>query len=573
MTLSDLHAPAAGDLLVPGPRAAELRAQALRWPSWTLTARQLCDLELLANGAFHPLTSFLGPADHESVCERMRLADGTLWPVPITLDVPDDVLAAARSDVLALRDPEGELLAVLRLSEAWRPDRAAEAAAVFGTTDELHPGVEYLLRRTHPTYVAGELEVLKLPEHRDFRDLRRTPAELRAEFARRGWDRVVAFQTRNPMHRAHQQLTLRAARAAGARLLIHPVVGVGRPGDVDAATRVRCYRALLPEYPAGSALLAVLPLAMRMAGPREAVWHAIIRRNHGATHFIVGRDHAGPGTGSDGRPFYDPYAAQNLVAAHADEIGIGVVPFRRMVYLPDEDRYRPEDEVPPGTATRSISGTELRQRLARGDELPSWFTPPAVAAELRRRFPPRGRRGFTVFFTGLSGAGKSTIAESLCAVLRERFAREVTLLDGDVVRSHLSAELGFSPTDRDRNVLRIGWVAAEITRHQGIAVCAPIAPYDAARREVRRMVQGGGGFLLVHVATSLAVCEQRDRKGLYARARAGLLPHFTGVSDRYEPPTDAELVLDTESLSVDAAVEAVLDRLTAAGYLAGEDVA
>jgi sulfate adenylyltransferase len=556
------------DLRVDPERAAELRAGALRWPSWTLTRRQLCDLELLAGGGFTPLRSFLDQHDYLAVCEGGRLADGTLWPIPITLDVPDSVLAeAARPGVLALRDPEGELLATLHLTDVWRPDRRAEAEAVFGTTDELHPGVEHLLRNTHPSYVAGRLEVLTLPTHRDFAGLRHTPAQLRAEFAERGWERVVAFQTRNPMHRAHQQLTLRAADAVGAKLLIHPVVGIGRPQDVDPATRVRCYRALLPEYPAGSAMLSVLPLAMRMAGPREALWHAIIRRNYGATHFIVGRDHAGPGLDSTGRPFYAPYAGQQLLARHAAEIGIEVVPFRRMMYLPDEGRYRPENEVRPGTVTCSISGTELRQRLADGEELPTWFTPPAVAAELRRSYPPLTERGFTVFFTGLSGAGKSTIAGALCATLSERFGRPVTLLDGDLVRTHLSSELGFSRPDRDRNVLRIGWVAAEITRHRGVAVCAPIAPYEQTRREVRRMVERGGGFVLVHVATPLEVCEQRDRKGLYARARAGLLPAFTGVSDRYESPVDAEVVIDTRHQSVREAVRAIIDRLTAMRYL------
>jgi len=369
------------------------------------------------------------------------------------------------------------------------------------------------------------------------------------------------------MHRAHQRLTLLAARSVGAKLLIHPVVGIGRPEDVPAATRARCYRALLPEYPAGSAMLSVLPLAMRMSGPREAVWHAIIRRNYGATHFIVGRDHAGPGNDATGRPFYAPYAAQELLAGHASEIGVEMVPFRRMVYVPDEDGYRPEDEIPPGTATRSISGTELRERLAAGAELPAWFPPPAVAAELSRTYPRLSDRGFTVFFTGLSGAGKSTIAGELCSTLEERFGRYVTLLDGDVVRNQLSSDLGFTVGDRDRNVLRIGYVAAEITRHGGVAVFAPIAPYDRARREVRRMVQIGGGFLLVHVATPLDVCEERDRKGLYARARAGLVREFTGVSDPYEPPEDADLVIDTGLMSAAAAAEAIVERLTAMHYL------
>jgi sulfate adenylyltransferase len=555
------------DLCVDDMRAAELTARSVGWPSWTLTHRQLCDLELLACGAFTPLESFLRQDDYLSVCQKMRLADGTLWPMPVTLDVPRSVVAGARDNqALVLRDPEGVMLAVLWINEAWPVNRLAEAASVFGTTDEAHPGVDYLLHKTNRWYVSGHLEVLRLPEHRDWRGMRLTPAEVRDEFARRGWQRVVAFQTRNPMHRAHQQLTLRAAREADANLLLHPVVGQGKPGDVDAFTRVRCYQAILPSYPPGTAMLSLLPLAMRMGGPREALWHALIRKNYGATHFIVGRDHAGPGVDARGRAFYQPYDSQQMLYSHAAEVGLEIMPFRRMVYLPDRDAYVTEDEVPPGTRARSISGTEQRQLLAGGGDLPTWFTPPAVAAELRRSYPPRTERGFTVFFTGLSGAGKSTIAHTLSATLRE-VGRQVTLLDGDVVRGYLSSDLGFSRKDRDCNVLRIGYVAAEITKHRGIAVCAPIAPYDRARREVRRLVESGGGFVLVHVDTPLDVCEYRDRKGLYARARAGRLPLFTGVSDPYEIPTDADVVLDTTTQSVEAAGQAIIEHLVRLGYL------
>jgi sulfate adenylyltransferase len=486
----------------------------------------------------------------------------------VTLDITDDVLVAAeRAGMLALRDSEGTMLAALEIRASWRPDLRAEASAVLGSTDEQHPGVEHLLRRTQAWYVSGDLAVLQLPEPADRSGLRRTPAQTRAEFARRGWDRVVAFQTRNPMHRAHQQLTLLAARQAGANLLIHPVVGIGKPGDVDVQTRLRCYRAILPSYPDGSALLSLLPLAMRMGGPREALWHALIRRNYGATHFIVGRDHAGPGLDSTGQPFYRPYEAQRLLDTCADEIGVQIVPFRRMMYVADDDEYRPEDEVPAGARALSISGTELRQRLARGEDLPSWFTPPEVAAELRRSYPPLAERGFTVFFTGLSGAGKSTVADALRTRLFECTGRPITLLDGDLVRRHLSAELGFSRADRDRNVLRIGFVAAEITKHRGIAVCAPIAPFDRTRREVRRLVEEGGGFVLVHMATPLSECELRDRKGLYAKARAGRLQQFTGVSDPYEVPDDADVVIDARDHTVESAAQAVIDGLVALGYL------
>jgi sulfate adenylyltransferase len=477
------------------------------------------------------------------------------------------MLRAAEAGPLALRDTQGVMLAALHVDEAWRPDRVSEAAAVFGTTDPLHPGVEHLLRFTHDWYVTGRLDVLQLPEHNDFADLRYTPRELRANFAQRRWTRVVAFQTRNPMHRAHHELTLRAARGADAKLLIHPVVGITKPGDVDYRTRVPCYRALLASYPTDSAMLSLLPLAMRMAGPREALWHALVRQNYGATHFIVGRDHAGPGADSSGRPFYGRYAAQQLVARHQAELGVRVLPFGQMCYVAEVGGYLTEEDVPSGAHVATISGTELRRRLVQGRELPAWFTPPEVAAELRRAFPPRAERGFTVFFTGLSGAGKSTIASALCAALRERTGRHVTLLDGDVVREHLSSELSFSRVDRDRNVRRIGFVAAEVTKSGGVAICAPIAPYDAARRDVRRMVGVDGGFVLVHVRTPIGICERRDRKGLYAKARLGLLPDFTGVTDPYEEPTDADLVVDGHGTSPQVVTGRIVEFLEEQGYV------
>jgi sulfate adenylyltransferase len=556
------------DLVVDAPRAEVLRAQSAGWPSWDLTPRQLCDLELLLNGGFSPLRGFMGRADHESVLDRMRLADGTLWPVPVTLDVPAELAARLEpGSTLALRDPEGVMLAALHVSEAWQPDRAAEARAVFGALDPAHPAVDHLLSRSHPWYVAGTVEGLQAPVHYDYRDLRHTPAQLRAAFTAMGWRRVVAFQTRNPLHRAHLELTLRAAREVEANLLVHPVVGMTKPGDVDHYTRVRCYQAIMPSYPRGTAMLSLLPLAMRMGGPREAVWHAIIRRNHGVTHLIVGRDHAGPGSDGSGTPFYGPYDAQELLRRHEAELGVSVVAFRQMVYVEDRDEYLPEDEVPAGARVLSISGTEQRRRLNEGRELPAWFTPPAVASELRRSYPARARQGFTVFFTGLSGAGKSTVANVLLVKLLELGGRPVTLLDGDIVRKHLSSELGFSKEHRDINIRRIGFVAAEITKNGGIALCAPIAPYDATRREVRRMVEAGGGFLLVHVATELDVCEQRDRKGLYAKARAGVLREFTGISDPYEVPADAEVVIDTATATPEEAAQQVILHLEREGYV------
>jgi sulfate adenylyltransferase len=566
------HGDALVDLLVDEQRAQALRVESAGWPSWDLTARQLCDLELLLNGGFSPLRGFLGRRDYESVRDRMRLDDGTLWPVPVTLDVPPTLAERlAPGSTLALRDPEGVMLAALHVSEVWQPDLAAEAEAVLGTLDRAHPAVDHLLGRSHPCYVAGTLEGLQAPLHHDYRDLRHTPAQLRALFTSMGWRTVVAFQTRNPLHRAHLELTLRAAREAESNLLIHPVVGMTRPGDVDHYTRVRCYQAIMPSYPRGTALLSLLPLAMRMGGPREAVWHAIIRKNHGVTHFIVGRDHAGPGSDASGKPFYGPYDAQELLRRHEAELGVSLVTFRQMVYVEDRDEYLPDDEVPVGARVLSISGTEQRRRLNEGRDLPAWFTPPAVATELRRSYPPRARQGFTVFFTGLSGAGKSTVANVLLVKLLELGGRPVTLLDGDIVRKHLSSELGFSREHRDINIRRIGFVASEITKNGGIALCAPIAPYDATRREVRAMIEPGGGFVLVHVSTSLETCEARDRKGLYAKARAGVLREFTGISDPYEVPDDADVVLDTAAVTPEEAAQQVILHLEHEGYVGPPD--
>jgi sulfate adenylyltransferase len=556
------------DLLADANRAAEISKQSRDWLSWDLTARQTCDLDLLLAGGFSPLRGFLGSADYESVCDDMRLADGTLWPIPVTLDVSEEFAASLEpGSNVALRDAEGVMLAALTVEEIYRPDRAAEAERVFGTTDAKHPGVAHLLQRCNPVYLGGRVEGAQRPLHYDYKELRQTPAELRAIFSDRGWRKIVAFQTRNPLHRAHQELTLRAAKEVGAHLLIHPVVGMTKPGDVDHYTRVRCYQAIMPSYPRGAAMLSLLPLAMRMGGPREALWHAIIRKNYGVTHFIVGRDHAGPGTDSNGKDFYGPYDAQDLLREHEAELGVAMVPFQLMVYVEDRDEYLPVDEVPEGARTLSISGTEQRRRLNLGSELPGWFTPPAVAEELRRSYQPRSKQGFTVFFTGLSGSGKSTIANVLMVKLLEMGGRPVTMLDGDLVRKHLSSELGFSKEHRDINIRRIGWVASEITKNGGIAVCAPIAPYELTRKDVRAMVEPNGGFVLVHVATAIEVCEERDRKGLYAKARAGVLKEFTGISDPYEEPTDAEVVIDTGELSAEEAAEEIILWLERENYI------
>ncbi len=574
MTASTSHiiAPHGGELvnLVAQPdRAQELKAHSREWPSWDLTPRQICDLELLLSGGFSPLHGFMNKTDYEGVCHNMHLASGVIWPMPITLDVKEEFAKTLTpgTSKIALRDGEGVMVAVLHVEEVWQPDRQAEAKSVFGTTSTVHPGVSYLLKNSNPWYVGGRIEGLQLPSHYDFKSLRLTPAEVRAEFARMGWRRVVAFQTRNPMHRAHVELTFRAAKDVEANLLINPSVGMTKPGDVDYFTRVRCYQLLLAKYPAGTVKLSLLPLAMRMGGPREAIWHALIRKNHGVTHFIVGRDHAGPGNDADGKPFYGPYDAQQLFKKHESEIGVTMVPFNMMVYLEDQDKYVPDNEVTKGQRTLNISGTELRQRLNEGRDIPGWFTYPEVVQELRRSFPPRHKQGLTIFFTGLSGSGKSTIANVLLTKFLETGGRPVTILDGDLVRKHLSSELGFSKEHRDINIRRIGYVASEITKNGGIAVCAPIAPYDATRKAVREMIEPVGGFVLVHIATTVETCEQRDRKGLYAKARAGILKEFTGISDPYEEPKDAEVTINTADLSAEEAAQEIILHLEREGFI------
>jgi sulfate adenylyltransferase len=548
---------------------AEAEKQAAReYASWDLTERQLCDIELLLNGAFSPLDGFLNKDDYDSVVASMRLKSGVLWPIPITLDVSEDFAKDLKSgDKLALRDLEGVILATLEVGDIWSPDLDAEAKGVYGTTDSKHPAVNFLKTSSHPVYVGGSLKGVELPTHYDFKHLRDGPGELRARFRKLGWRKVVAFQTRNPMHRAHQELTFRASRDVEANLLIHPVVGMTKPGDVDHFTRVRCYEHLLNRYPEQTTMLSLLPLAMRMGGPREALWHAIIRKNYGCTHIIIGRDHAGPGQDSNGNDFYGPYDAQELLTEHAEELDISMVPFQLMVFAENRAEYIPIDQKTDDDNVLNISGTELRRRLQEGLDIPEWFSFPEVVEELRKTHPPRHEQGFTVFFTGLSGSGKSTIANALMVKLMEMGGRPVSLLDGDIVRKNLSSELGFSKEHRDLNIRRIGYVASEITKNRGIAICAPIAPYTATRRAVRESINPLGGFVEIHVSTSVEVCEQRDRKGLYALARAGKIKEFTGISDPYEEPENAEMVIDTVDITPDLAAHRILVKLEAMGFI------
>ena len=513
------------------------------------------------NGGFSPLTGFMGQADYDSVLSSMRLASGALWPIPVTLDVAEDFAARLEAgSLLVLADLEGVPLAVLEVSDIWRPDLKKEAQAVFSTADELHPAVAHLQRRTKPVYVGGCIRGLRPVEHYDFNHHRHGPEQLAEHFAQLGWRQIVAFQTRNPMHRAHYELTMRAMSRCDANLLLHPVVGQTKPGDVDHFTRVRCYEHLLKRYRESTVMLSLLPLAMRMGGPREALWHALIRKNHGCTHMIVGRDHAGPGDDSQGRPFYGPYDAQDLLHQHEEEIGIAMVPFEEMVYVEDIDAYAPVGEVDQERPVLRLSGTELRRRLQQGQEVPPWFSYPEVIEELRRTSPPRGRQGLVVFFTGLSGAGKSAVARALQIKLLEIGGRAVTLLDGDIVRKLLSSELTFSHEHRELNLRRITYVAQEVAKNGGIAICAAIAPYDQARLEMRASFESVGCYLEVFVDTSLEICERRDRKGLYKKARLGLIKNFTGISDDYERPQNPDLMLsgDEELTPLQLAQEVLL---------------
>jgi sulfate adenylyltransferase len=556
------------ELYVGYDRLQKAKIEAAELTSWDLTPRQICDLELLMNGGFYPLKGFLTEGDYNSVVDYMRLENGKLWPMPITLDVSQEFSDSLKiGQNIALRDQEGVILATITVTDSWLPKKKREAEVVFGADDLAHPAVDYLYNKAGPVYLGGPITGIQEPVHYDFRNRRDTPNELRAYFHKMGWRRVVAFQTRNPLHRAHQELTFRAAKGAEANLLIHPVVGMTKPGDIDHFTRVRCYEAVLDQYPSSTTAMSLLNLAMRMAGPREAIWHGLIRANHGCTHFIVGRDHAGPGKNSAGEDFYGPYDAQELFRNFQDEIDVEMVDFKNMVYVQERAQYELADEVEEGSTVLNISGTELRRRLSEGLDIPEWFSFPQVVTELRKSRPPRAKQGFTVFFTGFSGSGKSTIANALMVKLMEMGGRPVTILDGDIVRKNLSSELGFSKEHRDLNIRRIGYVASEITKNGGIAICAPIAPYATTRRAVREDVEAFGAFVEVHVATSIEACERRDRKGLYKLARAGKIKEFTGISDPYEVPKKPELKLETEGVAVDTCAHQILLKLESVGLI------
>jgi sulfate adenylyltransferase len=546
----------------------ELLARAPKLSSLKISMRNLCDLELLATGGFSPLTTFMGKADYERVLHEMRLADGTFWPLPITLTADPAELPDVGEDIV-LRNTNNDVIAVMTLNEVYHWDADTEAALAYGSTDPRHPMVSEM-ERWGKVCISGPIRVVNLPKYHDFVELRRTPDQVRTMLEEMGQENVVAFQTRNPLHRIHEELTKRAAAEVKGSLIIHPVVGMTKPGDVDHYTRVRIYKALVENYyDNNSTTLSLLPLAMRMAGPKEALLHAIIRRNYGANHFIVGRDHAGPGKDSTGKPFYGPYEAQELMTKYESEISVKMIPFEELVYLPDEDRYVEGKDIPAGAKTLNISGTQVRDDyLAKGKLLPEWFTRPETAEILREMYPPRHKQGFCIWFTGLSGSGKSATTEVLTSLLLER-GRQLTILDGDVVRTHLSKGLGFSKEDRDTNILRIGFVAGEIVRSGGGVICAAISPYRSTRNEARKMI--GDNFITVYMDTPVEVCEERDVKGLYAKARQamddGKPMGFTGVDDPYEPPIDPEITLKGYGASPEENARIIVQYLKDQGYL------
>lgn len=562
------HGGALKNLIVGPDRAAVLKEVALKLPDITLEDNHMCDLELIATGAFSPLEGFMVRADYESVMDRMRLQDDTLWPIPICLDISETKarsLEAGQS--VALRDLEGFLLAILHIEDIWPVDKSKEINSIYPKGEKNHPGIAHLEAETKGFYVGGKIEVVNLPLHYDFKQLRFSPEEIRREFRKLGWRRVVGFQTSRVIHRPQFELTLEAMRRAKANILLLPIVGVARTEDFDYYTRVRCYREVLRQYPPETNLLSLLPHFMRYAGPREAILNAIVAKNYGCTHFVVGHMHAAHTNQQKKGGSRSKQAETKLINDVSEDLGVKILHFKEMVYLPFEDEHRLKDKVPKSAKTISMNGNDIRNRILSGRKVPGWASFPEVLDELRKTYPPPSAQGFTVFLTGLSGAGKSTIARVVFSKMLEIGKRPVTLLDGDIVRQNLSSELSFSKEHRDINVRRIGFVASEITKNRGIAICAPIAPYENTRSEIRRAIETHGGFIEIHVATPLQECEKRDRKGMYAKARAGLIKGYTGIDDPYEVPKAPELCIDTTNITPDEAVQEILLYLGQKGYI------
>jgi sulfate adenylyltransferase len=511
---------------------------------YTLGEAQLGELELLTSGVFAPLRGFMDAADVAAVDVRGTLADGMPWPVPVILDVPADAIPPD-ADHLVLQDQEGSPLAVLAITE-----RLAKPSVVR---------------------LAGPVTALREPEHGPFRQLRRRPEEVRAELSADAASpatspgatagNVLAYATRRPLNKRHIGQLRHFASQLNARLLVLPLIA----GPADVVTRpealVRTVLAASQHLPADT-LVVPVPLASRAAEPDAKTADlraaAVVAAAYGATHLLA------DAPGLAGSPGGTKPGPLDLPGVPIPVIGTG-----EWAYDPRSEVWRPLALIEPGAEQGELTDSELGALLDSGAEIPAWFAPPSVARELRRARPPRAERGLAIFFTGLSGSGKSTVARGLAEALIERGDRTVSLLDGDQVRHLLSAGLTFSRADRDLNIARIGYVAAEVARHGGIAICAPIAPYAQARAAAREMVTEVGDFLLIYISTPVDVCAARDRKGLYAKARAGLIKGFTGVSDPYEEPRDADLVLDTSAMTRQQAVDSVLKLLSTGGWLAG----
>jgi sulfate adenylyltransferase len=558
------------NLLLDEADAEHIKVESESYPSITLSQRQQCDLELLVTGALSPLTGFMNQDDYESVVENTSLLDGTIWPIPYYLDLTEEQAANINvGDKVALHDMEGFMPAVITVESKWLPDKNKEAENIYGTLDTEHPGVDYLMNSVGKVYIGGKVDAVQLPFHYDFETLRYTPLELRQHFDKLGWRSIVAFHTSKPMHAVHYEMTMRASKQANAHILIHPVVGMAKPGDLHYYSRVHCYEAILKQYPKSLVSLALIPMAMRMAGPREALMNAIIRQNYGCTHYIVGTEHAGPPNVRDsGKRFYVTGASQQYVKQFENDIDIKIINIEELCYDEDKGKFITRtDSKQVLCSSESFSNTRILNSLLKQEEIPEWVTFPEVLAALRQSYPSRSKRGLTLFFTGLSGSGKSTLARIIYAKFIEEGKRPVTLLDGDVVRLNLSSELGFSKKDRNTNIRRIGYVASEITKNRGVAICAPIAPYKDIRREVRNKIEEYGSFIEIHVSTSLEECESRDRKGLYAKARKGIIPEFTGISDPYDVPEKPEIRVDTVDVSPMQAAQDIYLYLIREGYI------
>jgi len=536
----------------------------------TLTQRQLCDLEMILNGAMNPLNGFMGEADYSSVLENMSLSNSLMWALPVTLDISQQQLDAFDGATqIGLCDGEGFMLATMDISSVWKADKEKEALKIYTTKDRSHPGVKYLLTEVKEYYIGGEVKGMQLPMHYDFESLRHTPESLRNEFQKSGWDKVVAFHTSKPMHHIHYGITTDAAKSLGANLLIHPVSGVGKPGDLAYYSRVHCYQAIIKHYPRYLAALSLVPQAMRMAGPREAIHNMIVRQNYGCSHFIVGPEHASPpGVRSGGQRFYDMYSAQSMVEEFQNKLDIQMYRVEEMGYSISRGKYIScKTAQVEGDETHGFTEKDFNDALEHDQKVPDWYSYPDVISELSKVRLSRKHKGLTLFFTGLSGSGKSTLAKLVYARFIEQGDRPVTLLDGDVVRMNLSSELTFSKEHRDLNVKRIGYVASEITKNRGVAICAPIAPYETTRESVRSAIEEYGAFIEIHVATPLDTCEGRDRKGMYAKARKGIIKHFTGISDPYEEPVNPEIKIDTTGSTPMECAQKIMLYLFKEGYI------